>query len=50
VLVTQKLCAGLPSLRRPSEVAVIWDCLAAGGERHGMRVVQISVQTDHIHR
>jgi REP element-mobilizing transposase RayT len=49
VLVTMKLDAGLPSLRRPSERNLLRRVLGTCPERLGMRVVHYSIQTNHIH-
>jgi REP element-mobilizing transposase RayT len=52
VLVTTRLRAGLPSLRRRDSFAVVQTALAACIARsdvHGMRLVHFSVQTNHIH-
>lgn len=49
VLVTIKLVAGLPSLRRAQERAVLHDALRASKERHGVRIVHFSAQTNHVH-
>lgn len=49
VLVTVRLCKGLPSLRRRAEFDVIAGRFRAGSERPGFRVVHGSVQTNHLH-
>jgi REP element-mobilizing transposase RayT len=52
VLVTTKLCAGLPSLRRGAEFEALNHAFAGcveRAERHGMRLVHFSVQTNHLH-
>jgi REP element-mobilizing transposase RayT len=52
VLVTTRVRAGLPSLRRKDAFAVLTSAFAgccARSERHGMRLVHFSVQTNHIH-
>ncbi len=52
VLVTTRLRAGLPSLRRRDSFAVVQTALAACIARsdvHGMRLVHFSVQTNHLH-
>jgi REP element-mobilizing transposase RayT len=49
VLVTLKLDAGLPSLRRTRERDALRRILATPRERHGMRVVHYSIQSNHVH-
>jgi putative transposase len=52
VLVTTRLRAGLPSLRRPDAFAVLEKAFAAsiaGTEQHGFRLVHFSVQATHLH-
>jgi putative transposase len=52
VLVTTRLRAGLPSLRRPNAFAVLEKAFAAsiaGTEEHGFRLVHFSVQATHLH-
>jgi putative transposase len=52
VLVTTRLRAGLPSLRRPDAFAVLEQAFAgsiAGSEQHGLRLVHFSVQATHLH-
>jgi putative transposase len=52
VLVTTRLRAGLPSLRRPDSFAVLEKAFAgsiAGTEQHGFRLVHFSVQATHLH-
>lgn len=52
VLVTTKLRAGLPSLRRADAFEVVTAAFAGcvrGAERHGMRLVHFSVQSNHLH-
>src|SRR5687767_3484454 len=44
VHVTMKVRAGLPSLRRPREFALLRGAIAAGCERRGFRLVHYSVQ------
>ena len=47
--VTARLRAGLPSLRRHRTYRVLEPVLAAGSERFGFRLVEYSVQTNHLH-
>ncbi len=49
VHVTLKVAKGLPSLRRKDLFTVIQACLVRGKERFGFRVVQFSVQGNHLH-
>lgn len=49
VLVTWKLRRGLPSLRRAAKREVLLDAIAAARERHGMRLVHDSIQSNHLH-
>ncbi len=49
VLVTMKLQPGLPSLRHHREREVIREGLRAARDRHGMRLVHFSIQSNHIH-
>lgn len=49
VLVTIKLERGLPSLRQPMTRTLLHAALRIGGQRHGMRVVHFSIQSNHVH-
>lgn len=49
VLITTRLVAGLPNLRRASTLALLRDALAAGADRLGFRLVEYSVQSNHLH-
>jgi len=49
VHVTVRLRQGLPCLRRKNEYAALRRAFAAGCERFGFRLVQYSVQRDHLH-
>lgn len=49
VIVTTRLLPGLPSLRRESTLMTMRRVLAAGSERFGFRLVEFSVQTNHLH-
>jgi putative transposase len=44
-----KLRAGLPSLRRNAERRVLLEAFAAGCDRAGFRLVQFSIQANHLH-
>ena len=48
-LVTQRLCAGLPSLRKPAEFEVLRGAIAKASERDGFRIVHFSAQSNHLH-
>jgi REP element-mobilizing transposase RayT len=47
--VTLRLIDGLPSLRRKPIYRVLRRAFTAGSERFGFRLVQYSVQTNHLH-
>jgi putative transposase len=49
VLVTLKLDAGHPSLRRARAHDVVLAALRASRDRHGVRAVHYSIQSNHIH-
>ena len=49
VFVTTKLVEGLPSLRRERTLALLRDTLRAGADRFGFRLVEYSIQSDHLH-
>ncbi len=49
VHVTVRLTDGLPSLRKKGEYGVLLGCFAKGRERFGFRLVEYSVQMDHLH-
>ncbi|TAJ12705.1 MAG: hypothetical protein EPO68_13575 [Planctomycetota bacterium] len=46
---TARLCTGLPSLRRAGTHALLLGSMRAGAERLGMRVVEFSFQSNHVH-
>jgi REP element-mobilizing transposase RayT len=48
-LVTQRLCAGLRSLRQRAEFEVVRGAIAEAATRAGFRIVHFSVQTNHVH-
>ncbi len=47
--VTLRLRQGFASLRRPAPYAVLVRSLARGCERRGFRIVEYSVQSNHVH-
>ena len=49
VFVTTKLVEGLPTLRRERTLALLRDTLAAGADRFGFRLVEYSIQSNHLH-
>jgi REP element-mobilizing transposase RayT len=49
VLVTTRLRAGLPNLRQERTLARLREVLAAGADRRGFRLVEYSLQSNHIH-
>jgi REP element-mobilizing transposase RayT len=49
VLVTTRLVAGLPNLRRESTLVLLRGALAAGSDRFGFRLVEFSIQSNHLH-
>jgi REP element-mobilizing transposase RayT len=49
VQVTARLAAGLPSLRRPFEHAVLLAAFRAGCDRFGFRLVHYAVLGNHLH-
>jgi REP element-mobilizing transposase RayT len=49
VLVTTRLVAGLPNLRRESALVLLRGALAAGSDRFGFRLVEFSIQSNHLH-
>ena len=49
VLVTVKLRAGLPNLRRRREYEVLWGAMDSAKVKNGFRLVHFSVQGDHVH-
>ncbi|MBL8897406.1 MAG: transposase [Planctomycetes bacterium] len=46
---TVSLADGLPSLRRGGALKLVLAALSASSNRHGMRIVQYSIQRDHLH-
>lgn len=49
ILVTLKVRVGLPSLRRDIARSVVARALEPAKERFGARIVQLSIQTNHVH-
>jgi len=49
VLVTTRLRAGLPSLRRVRELALIRSRFELAAERFDVRLIEYSVQSNHVH-
>jgi REP element-mobilizing transposase RayT len=52
VLVTTRIRAGLPSLRRADALEVVTAAFAASvrdADRHGMRLIHFTIQTNHVH-
>ncbi len=49
VLITTRLVEGLPNLRRERTLVLLRDKLAAGADRFGFRLVEYSIQTNHLH-
>ena len=47
--VTMKLRRGLPPLRSRLAVRILWQCFARGRDRFGFRLVEFSIQRDHLH-
>jgi REP element-mobilizing transposase RayT len=49
LLVTARLAAGLPHLRRGEEMKIARSALKAARDRNGMRIIHYSVQGNHLH-
>jgi len=49
VHVTVRLVDGLPSLRQGEEYRLLRECFRAGRDRFGFRLVEYSVQVNHLH-
>ncbi len=49
ILVTTRLLPGLPNLRNERTYAVLRRALSAGSDRFGFRLVEFSIQTNHLH-
>jgi REP element-mobilizing transposase RayT len=48
-LVTVRLAAGLPSLQRADAMQIALAAVGAASNRHGMRLIHYSVQSNHLH-
>lgn len=49
LIVTTRLLPGLPSLRREKTLATLREVLSKGSNRFGFRLVEFSIQTNHLH-
>ena len=49
LLITVRLADGLPSLRRGGALKLVLAALSASSDRHGIRIVHYSVQSNHLH-
>jgi REP element-mobilizing transposase RayT len=49
LLITVRLADGLPSLRRGGALKIVIAALSASSDRHGMRIIQYSIQRNHLH-
>jgi len=49
VLVTTRLLAGLPNLRRERTLVLMRATLAAGADRFGFRLIEYSIQSNHLY-
>jgi len=49
VLLTTRLMPGLPNLRRERTLMTLRHALAAGSDRFGFRLVEFSIQSNHLH-
>jgi len=49
VLVTTRLMPGLPNLRRERTLMTLRGALSAGSDRFGFRLVEFSIQSNHLH-
>jgi len=49
VLITTRLVAGVPNLRRERTLVLLRDALASGADRFGFRLVEYSIQSNHLH-
>ncbi|MBL8898063.1 MAG: transposase [Planctomycetes bacterium] len=48
-LITVRLADGLPSLRRGGALKLVLAALRASSDRHGMRIIHYTVQSNHLH-
>lgn len=46
---TSRIRAGLPNLRRAGSHALLLETLGAGADRFGFRLIEFSVQSNHLH-
>jgi REP element-mobilizing transposase RayT len=49
VHVTMRVLPGLPRLRVRPALRILWRCMAAGRDRFGFRLIQFSIQGNHVH-
>ena len=49
VHVNSRLLPGMPGLRQKRARAVLWEAFHRGAERSGFRLVQFSIQSNHLH-
>ncbi len=49
VLITTRLVEGVPNLRRERTLVLLRDTLAAGANRYGFRLVEYTIQSNHLH-
>ncbi len=49
VLITTRLVEGLPNLRRERTLVLLRNAVAAGADRFGFRLVEYSIQSNHLH-
>ncbi|MBL8900259.1 MAG: transposase [Planctomycetes bacterium] len=49
LLITVRLADGLPSLRRGGALKLVLAALSASSDRHGMRIIHTTVQSNHLH-
>jgi len=49
VILTTRLLPGLPNLRREKTLTMLRAVLAAGSDRFGFRLVEYSIQSNHLH-
>jgi REP element-mobilizing transposase RayT len=49
VLITTRLAPGLPNLRRERTLVLLRGVLATGADRFGFRLIEYSIQTNHLH-
>ncbi|MBL8898114.1 MAG: transposase [Planctomycetes bacterium] len=49
LLITVRLADGLPSLRRGGALKLVLAAISASSDRHGMRIIHYTVQSNHLH-